>query len=122
MNMFLVGCGLYAGFVSLIHIVIGGKDVLRPTLDADFDEVAKQTIHVCWHLVSINLVLFSAALLWMGCTHIIHEGLIHFISAHLVLYSGAFVVIALHSHIKRALIQLPQWGLLLPLGVALLWL
>ncbi len=121
MNLLLLACGLYAGFVACVHIFLGGKTILAPTLGARFDGVAKQTMHACWHVVSVNLVLFSAVLLWMGVSGTVDRGLTAIIAAHMLLYSGVFVAVALKSSLKRALLELPQWGLLAPLGLALLW-
>ena len=121
MNALMLGLGIYAGFVACVHIFAGGKTVLAPTVGATFDGVAKETMRVCWHLVSINLVGFSCALIWMGATSTVKPVVTGLIAAHFLLYGLAFIVVALRSPLERALLELPQWVLLTPLGIALLW-
>ena len=121
MHIYLSLCGLFAGFVALVHLILGEKTVVRPFRKAPMDATVRHTMHACWHLVSVDLVVKALALLAMGLAGSTLRPLIVFIAIHYIAYGLVFIVVAMTSDLEGAFKKLPQWALLAPLGVALLF-
>ena len=60
MNWVLLGAAALAGLTTGVHFFAGGKGCLGPMLAAEFDAVAKRTMHVCWHAVTLDLTVTTA--------------------------------------------------------------
>jgi hypothetical protein len=120
-NWPILAAGFLAGVTALIHIVPGGKEVARPLLASSIDEVVKLTLYACWHLVSAALVLSSLALLASGAGLISAPWMVAFVSTLWLLFGSVFLVVTLSLPKPRGLFRLPQWTLLLPVGILGLW-
>jgi hypothetical protein len=120
-TMSIIALVLGAGSVVLtvLHIVGGGRAVARPMLAAEFDLVARDTMHVVWHGVSAQLALAGVALVATGLAPgAATEPLVRAVATLYLAYAGLFLWIALASRRRGALVQLGQWMAFLPLGVA----
>lgn len=122
MNCWLLAAGAIAGFTTLIHVFAGQIDPVRPFLKSDLAAIPKATLLVCWHMVSVMLLLSSAALLYAGINNtaawqLPSQGIAIVWAA----FVGVFVVVGGYFFGIRTLIKLPQWTLLLPVAI-LAWL
>lgn len=117
MNGWLFAAGTLAAATALIHVIAGGRDVVRPLLAGRLAAEPKRTLHVVWHFVTADLLLSAAALIVVSLSAEPHNPLVLFIAAHYFAYTAAFLVGTLAAHWPRPLLRLPQWMLLLPVGI-----
>ncbi|HLL03966.1 MAG TPA: hypothetical protein VK539_25495 [Myxococcaceae bacterium] len=103
---------------ALVHTVAGHFDPVVPFLRTELEATAKATLHACWHMVTVTLFLSALVLLGVGLSPGVAGArlLAAFISGLYVLYSIVFLVIGARRFGWR-LLRLPQWTLLLPIGV-----
>ncbi|MCU0490946.1 MAG: hypothetical protein MUD01_05140 [Chloroflexaceae bacterium] len=121
LNYLILSSGVLAAVTATVHIIVGGKEVTRPLLASAVDYVVKLTMYACWHLVSVALVLSALALLAVGAGLVNAPALVAFVSALWILFGAVFLVVTLVVAQPRGLLRLPQWVLLLPVGVLGLW-
>ena len=120
MNWMLLVAGFIAVFVNFGHLTIGNKMFLKPMLDADFDLVAKKTMHCVFHYVSVFLLLSAAVLILTGLNINLGDNvklLIWFISANYFLFSVWQIIIAMTSGIPKVMTKLFQWVLFISIAV-----
>jgi hypothetical protein len=111
------------GFASLaaagVHVVVGGRQVARPMRRASFEVVARDTMYVCWHLVSAQLALAGAYLVVLGLAPTAGTAtMVRGVATLYLAYAGVFLCVAIASRRRGALLQLGQWIAFLPLGIA----
>jgi hypothetical protein len=123
MNWFLLAAAALAGVTTCAHFFAGGKGCLRPMLAADYDAVAKRTVHVCWHLVTLDLVMTTAVLTLAGLSpeSAGWGGAAAVVSALNVGYGLIFFGFAATAPFPKALAALPQGFALVPMGALGLW-
>lgn len=64
MSLPLIVAGVLALGVCLIHVVMGGRQIVRPFLAADHLPAGpRYTMYYCWHVVSLSLAAMAAAFL-----------------------------------------------------------
>ncbi|OEJ43097.1 hypothetical protein AR457_02250 [Streptomyces agglomeratus] len=118
MNAWFLAAGITAAVVAAIHAVAGGRDVVRPLLAADLADEPRRVLHAVWHMVTADLTLAAAALMWLAWGNRPGGGTIAWLLvAHFVAYSGVFLVVSLAASWSKPLVRLPQWMLLLPVAV-----
>jgi len=62
MNTWLLSAGIATILLDLVHIVFGGREVLRPMLASQWPEPAKAVWSVVWHAVTAVMAFGGAAL------------------------------------------------------------
>ncbi|WP_260258360.1 hypothetical protein [Vibrio intestinalis] len=118
MNVWILSSGLLGLATALIHLFAGQVDPVRPFLKSSLDDVPKATLLACWHLVSVTLLICSVALIYVG-----GHGLATFyvstllIGVLFVIFSVVFILVGGYFFSFKGFIKLPQWILLLPVGV-----
>ncbi|ORT56641.1 hypothetical protein [Streptomyces sp. CB03238] len=118
MNAWFLAAGTTAAAVAAIHAVAGGRDVVRPLLAGDLPEEPRSVLHAVWHLVTADLVLAAAALIWLALgDRPGGDTIAWLLAAHFVAYSGVFLVVSLAARRPKPWLRLPQWMLLLPVAV-----
>lgn len=119
MNGFLVSAALLAAFTAVVHVVAGGEDVAVPLLASPLAGTLKWTLYVVWHMVSVVLAL-SAIALFIGAMPR-HAGpsryLVWFVSTLWCASGVLFLLVAALQPASGGFFALPQWALLLPVGV-----
>lgn len=64
MNPWLLTAGLLAGAVCLTHLLLGGREIVRPFLAVErMPGIPRFTMYYCWHLVTITLAGMALAFL-----------------------------------------------------------
>ncbi|MGW7457198.1 hypothetical protein [Streptomyces sp. NPDC054797] len=119
MNGWLLAAGITAFGVAATHIAAGHRDVVRPLLSCALTDEPKRVLHAVWHMVSVDLVLSAAALVYLalaGGTSATGP-MAWFVAAHFLAYSAAFLVVTFAVGWSKPLLRLPQWILLLPVAV-----
>ena len=106
-----------------IHITAGERQVARPMLASPFDPVARWTMYVCWHAVSLQLLLATVAAAWIGMQPATTVGaaVLMLIGALYLGYAILFVVLGRRSRIEGAWLKLGQWIAFAPAGAVALW-
>ncbi|MGW7051099.1 hypothetical protein [Streptomyces sp. NPDC054887] len=118
MNAWFLAAGTSAGVVAAIHAVVGGRDVVRPLLAADLADEPRRVLHAVWHMVTADLILAAAALIWLASGNRPGGGTIAWgLAVHFFAYAGVFLVVSLAASWSKPLLRLPQWMLLLPVAV-----
>ncbi|MFA0570915.1 hypothetical protein [Vibrio gallaecicus] len=118
MNIWIFSSGLLALFTTLVHVFAGQIDPVRPFLKSKLDDIPKATLLACWHLVSVTLFVSSLVLLYVGWYGI---DSLYFLTQLLgflyILYASVFVAVGLYFFGAKVFVKLPQWILLLPIGL-----
>lgn len=119
MNGWLLAAGITAFGVSAVHIVAGHRDVVRPLLSCGIADEPKGVMHAVWHMVTVDLVLSAAALVYLALADgTPGTGLVAwFVAAHFFAYAAAFLSVSLSVDWPKPLLRLPQWLLLLPVAL-----
>ncbi|GAA1546973.1 hypothetical protein GCM10009730_65110 [Streptomyces albidochromogenes] len=118
MNAWFLAAGTTAGAVAAIHAVAGGRDVVRPLLAGTISDEPRRVLHAVWHMVTADLILAAAALIWLSLGNRPGGDTIAWLlAAHFVAYSGIFLAVSVAASWSKPLLRLPQWMLLLPVAV-----
>jgi ABC-type Na+ efflux pump permease subunit len=123
MNKLLVVAANLAAFTTAVHLFVGGADTAVPLLESSMEGEPKYTLYAVWHMVSVVLGLSAVALL-VGSLPRHAQGaryLVLFISVMWCVFAVVFLGIAAMQEEGGWLFRLPQWILLLPVGVLGLW-
>ncbi|PTP54816.1 hypothetical protein CWO23_25875, partial [Vibrio splendidus] len=118
MNIWIFSSGLLALFTTLVHVFAGQIDPVRPFLKSKLDDIPKATLLACWHIVSVTLFVSSLMLLYVGWYGIDSlYFLIQLLGFLYILYASVFVAVGLYFFGAKVFVKLPQWILLLPIGL-----
>lgn len=121
MNRPLLAAALLAGLTSAVHLFLGTPEVTAVLLRSNAPPVFNLMMFACWHLVSVALVLSTFALLWAARPRQDNSAMVRLISTMWLGFGVVFVVVALNYAGPDMLFKLPQWVLLLPVGVLGMW-
>ena len=131
MNLWLMTAALLAGATMVVHLVAGGRLFARPLLALDVGPTLKATHYFCWHIVTLTLGAWAAALAWLALAWL---ALAWLALAWLALADGdwvrpaAFGLAGLAAAIAGlnlvigvrqtgGIWPLPQWAFFLPLAI-----
>ncbi|MER7112086.1 hypothetical protein [Streptomyces sp. NPDC000229] len=118
MNAWFLTAGTTAGAVAAVHVIAGGRDVVRPLLEGNLPDEPRRVLHAVWHMVTADLILAAAVLIWLALgDRPGGETIAWLLAAHFVAYSGVFLALSLATNWSRPLLRLPQWMLLLPVAM-----
>jgi len=113
-NTFLIISGLINLFTFLLHMIGGQISLINPLLDSNLELQIKTELLGVWHMATIILFVTSIILLYLGFKQNkkLNIQLLSFIGYLYILFSIPFIIISI---IYGLLV--PQWILLLPIGV-----
>ncbi|WP_336317858.1 hypothetical protein [Streptomyces lavendofoliae] len=117
MNGWFLAAGLTSAGVAAVHVVAGGRDVVRPLRACHLPDEPRRVLRAVWHMVTADLILAAVALIGLAVRH--HPGgdlVAWLLAAHFVAYAVVFLAISLAADWSRPWLRLPQWLLLLPVG------
>jgi hypothetical protein len=98
-----------------LHTFVGGPATAGPLLASSMHPVPKYTNYYCWHLVTITLLVVSAA---FGYAAFVPTGSDVAVFATLLVVASAFWSLLLIAWKYRRPWQLPQWLLFFVIGGA----
>jgi len=118
-NRLLLASGLIAAFTAALHTFGGTPEIHEPLLRSAIPQSISLLLYACWHLVTVTLVLSAVALIWSARSR--NEktagALPRFVSILWLAFGLVFVVVTLVFLGPAALLVLPQWILLIPVGI-----
>ena len=117
MDWFLIVAGVLALLTTAIHIFVGGNGAAKPLLASPLPDEAKYALYACWHFVTGFFVLSTLVLLLAGFGSLEEPGVIVGVSSLWVLFGLVFLFISLWVNNIEGVFKLPQWVLLLPVGI-----
>ena len=115
-NYWWLGAGVMAIFCAFVHLIAGHYDPVRPFLLTNMKTSVKSTMYACWHMVTIVLFSSGVWLIFSAYKPNMDIGVM-FISVQYILFALLFLWVAWRLHLPNLLFSLPQWILLLPVGV-----
>jgi hypothetical protein len=116
MSALLLSAAGATAAVSLVHVIAGHRDPVLVLLASELPEASKRTLHVVWHLVSVELFLSAAALTVVGLSDPAGARLLLlFLGLQFAGYTAVFLTITLTVDWPRPLWRLPQWTLFPPI-------
>lgn len=115
----LLSAGILATFTALVHVFVGTPEIQQPLLSSSLPAPLSLLLLACWHLVSVALVVSGLALAWCALrANRARAGILPLvISLMWLLFGLVFVAVALAYLGTAGLALLPQWVLLLPVGL-----
>ncbi|KPH61962.1 hypothetical protein AMS58_06705 [Pseudoalteromonas porphyrae] len=118
MNTWVFIAGIIGLFTSCVHIFAGQVDPIRPFLKSDLPDIPKATLLACWHMVSATLVICGLVLTFVGWFNLnSFQNVVIGISVTFIIFSFVFFTVGWYFFKLNTFIKLPQWLLLLPIGV-----
>ena len=114
---FLIAAFL-ATFTAIVHTVGGTIEIHTPLLSSPLPESISLLLYACWHVVTATLILSAIALFWLSSNNRAESNfaLPAFIGILWVGFGVVFIFVALYFSGIKALLVLPQWTLLIPIG------
>ena len=118
MNVCIFASGLVCLFTALVHILAGQADPIKPFLKSNLPDVPKATLLACWHMVSAILVISGLVLSYIGWydDKALYSTTVGF-GITFIVFSGVFIAVGWYFFKSKSFIKLPQWTLLLPIGL-----
>lgn len=123
MNRPLVVAALLAAFTAAVHLFAGGPDVATPLLTSALADEPKLTLYAVWHMATVVLTISAVALFFAALPRHATAAryMVLFISALWCAFGIVFLVVIAIQPESDLLFKLPQWILLLPVGLLGLW-
>lgn len=114
----LFSAALLSAFTAAVHTIGGTYEIHDPLLDSPLAEPISLLLYACWHLVTVTLTLSAVALFWSSRNNRAQSNfaLPAFIGLLWITFGLVFIFVALYFSGIQALITLPQWTLLIPIG------
>ena len=119
MNKLLLSASILAVGVTVVHIWAGGRDVAVPLLVSHLAEEPRLTLYAVWHMVSVLLGISAVTLgraALPGCGVSIAAA-VRLIAVIWILSGLVFLSVAATQPGEGLFLKLPQWMLLIPIGV-----
>ncbi|KJY79757.1 hypothetical protein [Vibrio nigripulchritudo] len=115
-NYWWLASGAAAIFCAFVHLIAGHYDPVRPFMATEMKTSVKSVMYACWHMVTI--VLFSTGF-WLILSAFDRDKSLSvgFISVQYILFAFLFLWISWRWKLPNLWFSLPQWILLLPVGL-----
>ena len=115
MNYFWIGAGVVNLVAFVLHLVVGYTDSLLPLSQTGLNDISMATIFAVWAMATLVMATSSSYLLYIG-RHPFTDG-----TKEMALLWGwlyvAFGLIFVIINMVYGFFSLPQWILLLPIGI-----
>lgn len=119
MNKTLLFASLLATATTAIHALAGGNEVAAPLLASQLSEAPRLTLYAVWHMATVALGL-SALAFFVGAIPRYSAGsrsMVQFASVLWLAFGAVFVLVAATQPGSGLFLKLPQWILLVPVGL-----
>ena len=117
MNILLLIAGIGALVVFALHTFVGQSKMVIPFLANDIDQEQKLVMLANYFVVAVVLLGSGVVLFLGGIGTSISDDLLTFVSSAWILFGMIFLAISLFVARPAGLLRLPQWTLLIPIGV-----
>ncbi|OHU85028.1 MULTISPECIES: hypothetical protein [Pseudoalteromonas] len=118
MNTLIFIAGVIGLITFCIHVFAGQIDPVRPFLNSNLADIPKATLLACWHMVSLTLLLGSLSLSYIGWHNLsTYNTVVMAMSISYMLFATVFIVVGWYFFSAKVFVKLPQWVLLLPIGL-----
>lgn len=123
MNRVLLVAALLAAVTAAIHIVLGGKDIASPLLASALATEPRLVLYACWHGISAALVLSAVGLFLAALPRFAAQcrAMVFAIALWWLAAAVTFLAVIATQPEDGLLWRLPQWMLLMPVGLLGLW-
>lgn len=110
MDIWLLSAAGTSLITMIIHLTLGGREIVRPLLESTLHPVVRYTNYYCWHLVTITITATAAMFLAAS----LDQSLVQ-LGWFALLLSVAFAVLSLALIIvfRQNPLLMPQWLLFL---------
>lgn len=119
MNRPLIVAAFLAAFTAAVHFFAGGPDIAVPLLASSLADEPRLTLYAVWHMATVALALSALALFVAALPRhaVAARYMVLFISTLWFAFGTVFLVVIAIQPEGGWLFKLPQWILLLPVGV-----
>lgn len=123
MNRILAITSLFALFTAALHLFFGSPRITKPLRTSALDARIKLVLYAVWHMASIALFLSVPAFFFGSLPSHARDArpLVLFLSLLWCAFGAVFLVTIFTQADRRQLFKLPQWALLLPVGLLGFW-
>jgi len=111
---------LAAGLMSvtvLIHVLMGGPEIMKPLRSSDLSRLVRAVMDVVWHGITIVLIYLAAGLFWLAWHD--NPALMWMICAIQVGFAALFIWYGATQ--LRSLWPMPQWVIFLGVPALTIW-
>lgn len=116
-NKTIMCAGLLALFTAAIHTFVGTPEIQQPLLQSGIDPNVALLLYACWHLVTVTLALSGLILMWSANNVQQARVVVLFVSVLWLAFGMVFIATAMLFGTWSTLLVLPQWMLLIPVGL-----
>ena len=115
----LLTAGILAIFTALVHVGLGTPSVQPLLLGPALSLPVGLLLLVCWYMAGVALAVSGIAILWSArqAERARTRPLLTVVASMWLLFGLVFVVVGLSFQGVRGLLLLPQWVLLVPVGM-----
>lgn len=123
MNKILATTSVLAAFTAVLHTFGGTPEIEKPLLQAPLAPEISLLVYACWHLVTVALTLSAIGFFISAKPKYVVQShyMALFISLMWIGFGLVFVVVDIAYSGLPMLLKLPQWILLIPIGLLGLW-
>jgi len=117
MNLIILLAASLMSVTVLIHVFIGGREVMRPLRASSLPPLVRAVSDVVWHGVTVVLICLAAGLFWL--TWHDNPALMWMICAIQVGFAALFIWYGATQ--LRSLWPMPQWVIFLGVPALTIW-
>ncbi len=117
MNLIILTAALLMGLTTLIHVFMGGPEVMVPTRASELSRLVRAVLDVVWHGVTVVLACLAAALGWLAFHD--NAALLWLVCAIQIGFAGLFLWYGVRH--LRSLWPMPQWIIFLGVPALTIW-
>ena len=111
-NTYWIIAGYISGFSFFIHLLLGQETLVKPLLESNLNLQVKTELLAVWHMVSIVLLATPFVYFYYGIKNLASSIMICLLSNLYLVFGVIFIVCGfIHT------VFVPQWTLLLPIGI-----
>ena len=111
-NTYWLIAGIISVITFVIHLTLGQVDLVHPLLESNLSIQVKTEFLAVWHMVSVILLSTSVLYFYYGIKNFPSSVMMCLLSNLYLVFGLVFIVSGIYNAIF-----VPQWILLLPIGV-----
>lgn len=109
MDPFILAAAILMSITVVVHVVLGGAEVMVPLHELDASPLVRSVLDVVWHMVTVTLVGIAVALFWLTWNE--NAALFWTVSAMQIGFATLFIWYGVRQ--LRSLWPMPQWTVFL---------